>query len=253
MRKSRRSEIKRYKATIATLKKENKRLKAELYGHGLSSPSILKGNDEHARRFSAECRSAALAHEDSYFGYLKKRFLTASFYSLWKRFLAYFRRIRLVSTIFKIASAALAIVGTGAFFIVVSAGILILIPFIILFFAFFLLSGIVNRKRKFEALMKDAAGCSLFVFFPTSGPPFEKGSCLEWTVDIIANDPRIKSFTIIVSPYFFSAKGFGGRRSPYYHILRTEADRVCIIRRNAFFAFRKNFLSDPSVSVTYVY
>ena len=253
LHRSDRNRNKEYKKTIAHLKKENRRLKAELTRNNTGSRLCLGDCDEATRKFNAHCRSAELIHETSYLGYLKKRFTTASLYSIWTRILAYFRRFRLITTIFKVITSLITILGTSAFFLFISMGIFVLIPFLLIFFSFFLISGIFYRKKRFEELMRSASGCTIYVFFPIAGQPFEKGSFFKSTVKSILNDTDNQNFIIVVSPYFFSPKGIDEKNSPYYHILRIESERVCIIRKNSFFALRKKFLSHTDSYVIYVY
>lgn len=253
MRKTERNQLKEYKKTVAKLKRENRRLKAELTRSGALNTKVIHGNDDTARKFAGKCRAAALINEKSYFGYLKKRFLTASFYSVWMRLLSYFRRFRLISTTVKIISWGLTIIGTSAFFLVVSASILILIPFISFTFALFIASTAVRRRRLFSALKKRLSGGSVYVFFPSADHQFGRGTFFEKTVNIISNSTNGTNFIIIVSPYLISSRSILGDRAPYYHVLRAENDKIYMIRRSSFFSFRKNVLSKISESVIYVY
>ena len=230
------------------------RLRKELL-HDRSSNTALPffSDDTNLRRFSSECRSASLVQETSYFGYLKKRLQTASLYSLWIRILTYFRRFRLISTVIKVVSYALTIVGTGAFFLAVTASTLILVPFVFIFFSFFLLSRLLTRKKKFESLARVLSGRTVYVFFPPPGYSFKEGVYFEKNVKILSQGSSGNNFVIIVSPYFISPKGIGGKKRPYYHVLRYESENVCIVRRSSFFALRRNLLSHISTSIIYVY
>jgi len=243
----------REKKKIEELKKENRRLRAELSKLRSHHSPTPKEATKQERLFASKCRSAELVSSNSYFSYLKDKLLTAPLYSEWKRILSYFRRVRLISTVIKVAAAILTVVGTGAFFIVVSGTLLVFIPFASLFLAFFYLAGITRRKKHFAKLEIMLRSRNIYVFFPPKGRPFENGSCFSETVRIISNDTKKDNFVIIVSPYFLSPKGVEGSSARYYHVLRYDSSNVCIIRKNAFFALRKRVLSKLSADVIYVY
>ena len=204
--------------------------------------------------FDSVCRAARLEREKSYFAYLRKRLMTASLYSSWMRVLSYFRRLRLISIIVRILSSVIAVLGTGAVFLVITGSVILLIPFVITVFTFFYLWAVALRGRDFSRL-RDAVGDKpIYVLFPHSRQSFERGSFFEQTVDIISNDTKNQNFIIIISPYFFSGKSVArGARHRYYQVLRFESDNVCTVRRSSFYDLKKKILSASSDRVTYMY
>lgn len=259
MQKQNRSRSKHYRSEISRLKKENKALRRKL--ERLKSASLsptpeikVSEKDQPSVLLAKGVRSSALNRSRSYFGYLKERFLTASLYLLWKRFLEYFRRVRLISTVIKVTAAVLTVIGTSAFLIVLAGMFIILIPFALILLASVYLSSVIYQKRYISSLAADLKDRSIFVFFPDRGRAFEEDSCFRQTVKLISNDTKNRNFIIIVSPFFISPKGLCEKKqSRYYSVLRYEAKDVCIIRRSAFFAVRHKILRELYDRVSYIY
>ncbi len=176
-----------------------------------------------------------------------------SLFSLWKRVLEYFRKFRLVSTVLRVTTSILTILGTGAFFIFIYGALVFIVPLIIGFCAALYFFGTVSRTRALRELEKRLSGKRIYVFFPKKDRPFERGSAFRQTIELISSSEKEQNFIIIVSPYLFSAVGVSGDFVKFYPVMRFESERICIIRRHSFFALRKRVLEPAESRTAYIY
>ena len=242
--------------TVAALKEENrilrseiKRLSRTLRAYSAEDTSSKRGKRKSFERVLLHEQKKALAlASGSYAKYVASRFTRATFYGIFKKISGGFRKFRLVSTAMRVISSAVTFIGAGAFFIFLSGIALFFIPVAAIFCLGVYLASMLFRKRSFRELEKRLGNKDIFVFFPQGERPFERDSCFA---DTLSKMQSKHSFTVIVSPYFISAKGFGGRG--YYQILRFENENVCLIRRHAFFALRRRLLGKRSEKTTYIY
>ena len=246
---------------LASLKEENRILRAEvkrlnraLRVCSSGNPSVKERDKEKSREvklLEGKKRTSVALASSSYFKYLFARFSAASIYHFIKKVTKGFRRFRLFSSVLRITSYVLALLGTSAVFIFISGTLIFFIPLFILIGASAYLASMLFRKRAFRELDQKLEEKTLFVLLPSAGRPFEKGSILEKSLDIILRETNQDGFIIIVSPFLISERGFGGKG--YFPVMRTERENVCIIRRNAFFAMRRKLLGKRSERVIYIY
>lgn len=240
------------KRALAALKEENRILRSEIkrLNRTLVAYSVNEGKKSvgAARLLSYEQTKALSLESSSYFKYLISRLKRASFYGIIKKIAGGFRKFKLVSTVMRVISSAITLIGTGAFFIFISGVSVFFIPITGLFSATAYLASMLFRKNAFSAIEKRIGNKKILVFFPSSGRPFEKGSLFNRSLSNLQNED---TFILIVSPYFSSAKGFGGKG--YYPVARFEESGIGLIRRHAFFAFRRKILGKYSERTIYVY
>ena len=240
--------------TIAALKEENRILRSEIkrLNRTLRTHYAQPTNEAKTvgseKLFSYEQKTALALTSTSYVKYLSTRLSRASFYGLIKKISGGFRKFKLVSTIMRVLSSAVAFIGTGAFFIFVSGIAIFFLPFVLLLCASIYLASMLFRKKAFRRLDEKLIHKNIFVFFPQSDRHFEKGSCFAKTLQMLSGHDN---FLIVVSPFFTSPDGFGGEG--YYTTLRFESENICIVRKYSFFALRRRLLGKYSGRTTYVY
>lgn len=246
---------------LSSLKEENRILRAEIkrlnrtirvYAtSGTSKKEKSKEKSREAKLLEGMNISTVALASSSYFKYLLARFSAASVYFLIQKITKGFRRFKLFSTVIRVTSSVIAILGTSAFFIFISGMLIFLIPLFLLICAAAYLTGMLFRKKAFKELDKALENKSVFILFPSKGKPFEKGSRFDKSLDIIPRGKEKDTLIITVSPFLISGKGFGGKG--YFPVLRKEKENIYILRRNAFFALRKRLQSGRSAHVTYIY
>lgn len=249
---------KRYQSaghTLKALKDENRILRSEVNRlqrliKTLSSTSktVAESNSETQKRWSDIKKESVLFSGGSYIKYTVSKITGGSVFSLWKQVSGYFRKFRLISTVMRVVSSLLTILGTGAFFIFISGALVFIIPIIVIFSASLYVFGTVSRSKAFKELKSQLDEKKVYVFFPQKGRPFESDSCFNRTIDMISceND----NFTIIVSPYIFSSVG---SRHGYYTVLSFKAQNVCLIRKHSFFSLRKRLLEPAKKQIVYIH
>ena len=230
-----RSEIKRLQRRIKTLS---------------SAPHdrATKNSSDAQRLWNAAKSESSLLSVSGYMRYTVSKITGGSVFSLWKQASGYFRKFRLISTIMRVLSSILTILGTGAFFIFVSGLLVFLVPFLIIFSAALYIFSTVSRARAFKKLKVYLEGKTVYVMFPARGRPFEPNSVFNQTIHMLSESEQC--FTVIVSPYIFSAEG---SLRGYYSVLDFNSPNVCIIRKHSFFLLRKRMLESAEKNTVYIH
>ena len=249
-----------FEHTIRSLKKENLILRAEIKrlsqiikaNESELDPRQVKGS-RNMTLWQVQKKEAALLSSPTYIKYLISTITGGSLFALSKKAVGYFRKFKLASTFMRIISSALAIIGTGAFFIFISGAVVFIVPFAVAFSAALYFLGAVWRTRAFKLIDKAIQNKAVYVFFPTREKPFQQGSAFRNTLNIISNDTESSSFIIVVSPYVFSSVGFSDDKPSFYPIIRFEKSNVCILRKYSFFLLRKKILGPSAKRVHYIY
>ena len=249
------------KHTIEALKKENRILRAEVKRLSrivkttrIDDESKHNSINESLEAWQGAEKEASLLSSSSYIKYLVSKITGGSLFAFSKKAMGYFRKFRLVSTIMRVISSIIAILGTGAIFIFISGALVFIVPMIVAFCAGIYFLGTVSRTKAFKELERRVTlDTNVYVFFPLKERPFQRGSCFRNTLDIISNDTKNDNFIIVVSPYIFSAVGFAGDGVKFYPVARFEKNNVCIVRRHSFFLLRKRVLGPIEDRTFYIY
>ena len=249
-----------FEHTIKSLKKENRVLRAEIKRLNQiirANESELEPRNSKSSRamtlWQAQKKEAELLSSPTYLKYQISRITGGSLFAFSKKAMGYFRKFKLVSTFMRVISSALAIIGTGAFFIFISGAVVFIVPFAVAFSAAIYFLGAVWRARAFRSINKAIKDRSVYVFFPSRDRPFRTSSAFKKTLDIISNDTIDPSFVIIVSPCIFSSVGFFDGEGGFFPIVRFEKPNVCILRKHSFFLLRKKILGPSVDRIYYIY
>ena len=248
-----------YKKELSRLKKENKALQRELeklvIGKGSANiRDIFSYREEPRDRISAHSRQALLSSRRTYLGYLKSSFLTASFYTVSKRFAVYFRRFRLISTVIKIIFSSFAVIGTGAFLLALLATLVAAIPIVAIFAASTYISLLPIRRKRFKELEEIIRSKNVYLLFPERGVSMRGAMLFAYGGLSRSTDAKTENFVIIISPYHISPIGLeNASHKANYSVARLESENICIMRRSSFFAFRKRVLEKLSGYVAFIY
>lgn len=246
--------------TIRSLKKENRILKAEIKRLSLLTRSDLRRESSRempenkaSKIWLQNEKEASYLTSGSYIKYLISKITGGSFYAFSKRIYEYFKKFRLISTIMRVTSSILTILGTGAFFIFISSAIVFIIPIILITAIAVYILGSASRASAFKKIRSACKKNNIYVFFPQKDKPFGEDSYFRKTLKDISNDTNKSNFIIVVSPYFLSSAGFSDGKEKFYSIARFESERICIVRQHAFFLLRRRVLQTSESKTIYIY
>ncbi len=154
----------------------------------------------------------------------------------------YLRRLRVVQLVLTLALA----VGAVLVVTVVSAAVL---PFLIIGTGLLAILAAM-RSRRMNARMRVAlAGRHLRVLFPPKGIRLHKDAYFIRHARAMAAEPGVA--VIVVSPYFFSTRGLGGRGA--YFTARQEGEELFLVRKHYYFFLRRAVLDVVDRDMTVIY
>ena len=200
----------------------------------------VKNAGESARRLSAS---------KSYAGYLFRSMHASDVYRRVRRALLWLSRIRILSTAMRILSLAVAIIEAGTHVFVVSTLFLILLPISAVIASVTLILSAIGQRHASRRLSAVTEGGSVYVLFPDRTRSLSDGF-IHRLASSLADDEDAAVF--IVSPFFWSGTGFGGKK--YYLHYRRDGENVFMLRKYYYFSFRRSVLNEKKENgVTLIY
>lgn len=219
-----------------------------------SDGGAMAGGDGVSHEWYKEVRQSRLMSVKYYPRYLIELVKSTSFYNVYMRILAYFRRFRLFSTIFKVLTKIVIWAETSAVFIVsFSAVILIVLPVTGVLFIASLLIALFGSKKANERVADAVNGKKVYVFFGNRRQMKKNGAESSFFYENVRSFASEGSVCLVVSPYFFRKSGFGGEGA--YFTERNEYGGVYMVRRNYYFVLRRTVLGakNGARDITFVY
>lgn len=240
-------EIRFLKRQLNKERQRNRLLRKRLQKQNVQTPEPAK---DMPKSFSARANEAYLYRHNRYSSYLAELIRTNSIYRLWEKYVGYFRRLGLVSTTFRIITYSFLFIQTGTVFFVALLCFLIALPvFATVSLGIYLVSCLLAHRDN-QAMRTLCQSEHIYVFFPTKAQEFSRGNF--WKGNVLALAERENSRVIIVSPYFFSGRGFS-QKDRFYFNYRNETDRIYWIRKHYFFSLRRHVLAQADARVILIY
>jgi hypothetical protein len=203
----------------------------------------MKQTTEAARAICAESQeNRRLTTHRFFIGFLLSEFRRTGIYGAWKSGVSYFRRLRTVALIIKIATVLLTLLQTGALVILSTVLFLILLPLLVAFTLGVLLTARIESRRSNRYLRKKLADRAVCVCFLSK----RENPFLTKNAEDLTKNGRYA--IVLLSPYWLSGKGIF--KSRFYTTFREELPNVYLVRRYYFFSLKKHVLPKNS---TYVY
>ena len=243
--KAEQSIIKRQAREITRLRRENASLRRIV----CESSQRTDANDSTSQLFSELCYSHLAMNAASYPKYIYSGIKDSSAYGIWMRILTYFRRFRLASTIIRITTWIIALIQSGALFIVSTAIFVVTVPLLIIASLAMSIAALTHSSslnHRFSALTQDKR---IYVFFPPASPRADQHSVLRATADNLARDKS--NFIFIVSPYSFSSYILGNKQP--YTASKPLSENIYCIRRHYYFTLQKKVLSPLGECTRYIF
>ncbi len=172
----------------------------------------------------------------------------SSVFSLIYRFTSFIRRITFISTVITILRVIFIALSTSAFFVFLIAGTIAMLPFAVICAIFASVHTIVSFRYYDKLFKKRLYGKTLYLFFPSKEDTIDQNLCLSHYTKALSHK---KAVVIIVSPYYFSSKGIGGKG--IFMTCRREAENIYIIRRRYFFIFKRKILNKRNSDTFLIY
>lgn len=238
-------EIKALKKQLNKERRKNRLLRKKLERRGIRDRDL---DEDSPDSFLRRANEAQLFEHEGYVHYLAALVRQNSLFRLWERLTGYLRRLGLVSVTVRILTYVLLLVQTGTVFFVLLVLFLIALPALAAAsFGIYLTARLLGRRdnKKIEALCKDK---NIYVFFSTKAQEFSRGNF--WKGNLLDLAERQNTLVIVVSPYFFSGKGFS-EKGRFYLNFRGERDRFILIRKHYFFSLRRHVLSEQNTTLVY--
>lgn len=193
--------------------------------------------------------NADATENGSYFAWLKSSLRATAFTSFFQKALKYFRRFRLIRTLFTVFSYIFTFLGTGVALIIISVIFLVIMPILAIFGFAAVFISVFKRNKVCAFMNQELKDKKVFVFFPPRDPkyykcPFFVGNCQD-----MANAEN--SAVIVVTPYFMLSEGIFSRHA--FLTVRKESDNIYTVRKYIFFTLRKRVLERNTKRTVYFY
>ena len=241
------------------LKKKLNRLRMQQAASKVSISPVSNKNENvyELMLYEASSRRRLFTRSTSYAAYLIGSLKTNSLFIYYKRVVYAIRKYAFFTTTLKILAFVFALVQSSALFVIVTGSLAVTVPFTVLFSYIAILISFFFKKKQTKNIRSMLCGNennskpkNAVVFFPPKGRAFESTSYFKQTVSYFGN--KKDTVAIIVSPYYFSSKGYSNKKN-YYSSLRYECKNVIIIRKHYYFTLYKNVLKNISDRTIYIF
>lgn len=241
------------RSQLAASEAENRKLRSLLsHTKKNTNEDICKPDEKVKRLFDDMTHKSRAFFTRSYPTYVMSRLRRKGFYSIARRGIEYFRRIRLASVILAAVSYAFAFIQTSAFVILASVYTVFFIPIAVVGTPLLMLGGFFGSRKSCAEIKRELCDKRrIYVFFPESKAQFHPASFFCQNVLDLASDRECA--VIIVSPNQISRAGIGKRR--FYATYRREGNEdenenengqsIFLLRKYFYFTFRNEVLSLP--------
>ena len=208
-----------------------------------------KTEDKMSPALFARAHTDALLSKRNYISYLSSLLQKTQFFHVWRYYTGIFRKFKLFSLLLRLYSYLLILLQFGTAFFVIVLGLLLLLPLLIFSVGSVLFSALLLYRRKNKSLAFLMQKKRVIVFFPTRDGELEHGDF--WKAHINELSEQEETAILIVSPFFWSAKGLTGRR--FYLLLRKEKENVYLLRKHYYFSLRRTILDKTRNALALIY
>lgn len=236
-------ELARLRAENESLYRRNMDLEARL-ADLMATSGEIKDEDKVMRIWHRVGRFERLLSSRYYSRYLIRLLKSTSYWSIYSRFLTYFRRYRFLSTAFRILTLIITWIETGAVFFFSISALVIILPVSLMLSMLTLMLALLRGRSANGKFASVTRGKKVYVLFGSRGQMKKDSSgFLRENAKALASDDG--TICLVVSPFFFSEKGLGGKGA--YVTGRCEGNNVYLLRKNYFFLLRRAVLSKKNI------
>ena len=161
-------------------------------------------------------------------------------FRFWKRLIAYFRRLRMISFLFRVIGAAFAFLQTGTLVLLTTALLFVLLPLFLVVSVGILSVSFLGMRKSRKQLEHVIADGRVYVFFALGEFGSSAAVELSQTSDLVC---------LAVSPHWISPETAYSNR--FYLNIRYETQRFYTVRRYFYFYLRKKLLKPQKTTLIY--
>lgn len=195
------------------------------------------------KMLSAASENRSMSSHRRFLGYAYALVTHATWFTLWQNLLSYLRKFRMITFLFRTAAFLVTVLETGAFVLLTTALFLVILPLSGALMLGILLTALLESRITNRNMRRVLRGKRIYFLFGTRG----ENAFLEGNARDLARREDVA--VAVISPYWFSGKGFG--KSGFYCTVRREDEDLYLIRRYYFFLLRR--CVDPEIEPIYCY
>ena len=228
------------------LKEENKRLQEKIVklqgelDRLRSDTGTASAKDEISMLWYSRYQFSYLMASKSYPIYSSRLIRNTSAWGFASKGLKYFRRFRLLSIILRWITKIVVLAESGFAHVASLSVFLVALPFLILFAIFSLTAALFRRRNALKEFKKRLNNKRCYILFASREQIKRKNSQNGFFYSNAKNLASDGSSVIIVSPFFFSKKGF--EKTDFYVTAREENENIYLVRKIFFFILRRKII-----------
>ncbi len=229
-----REENKRLSEKVKKLERELQRLRSDM-GYERAGDSISK-------LWHGRYQFSSVMAEKSYIRYSVKLARSTYAFGLANKVIKYFRRFRLLSTLLRWVTRLVVLAESGVALVASLSVFIVALPFVLVLALFSLVALLFRGRRVVKSLGEKLKDKRVYILFASREQIKRKNSEKGYFYSNARSLASNGSAVIIVSPFFFSKKGFEG--SNYYVTAREEGEgeNIFLVRKTFFFMLRRRVI-----------
>ncbi len=205
-----------------------------------SDMGMTAARDDISRLWQGKYQLSLLMTAKSYPLYSAHLIRNTSAWGFASKGLKYFRRFRLLSAIFRWLTRLAVLAESGVALVASLSALLVALPFLLVLAAFSLTAALFRRRSALKELGQRLNGKKVYVLFVSREQLKRKNTQNGYFYSNAKDLTSDGSAVIIVSPFFFSKKGF--EKTDFYVTARKERENIYLVRKMFFFILRRKVI-----------
>lgn len=208
------------------------------------------GKDDISKLWYQEVKRASAMSSRGYLGYVASSVKGTSVWSFFRKGIRHFRRFRLLSFLFRMATKIAVFAESGVALVAWLSFSLFMLPFILVLAIVTFIIGIFRSRKTNGILLEKLRDKKVYVLFADRKQlpkNRDQESFLRKNAEDLARDGSV---VVVVSPYYFSSRGLGEDRA--YVTARREFEGVYIVRKNYFFMLRRRVIKTVAAEIVVI-
>ncbi len=205
-----------------------------------SDMGSMVARDDISRLWHGRYQFSSLMTAKNYLLYSARLIKSTSAWSFASKGLKYFRRFRLLSAILRWVTRLVVLAESGVALVASLSIFLVALPFLLIFALFCLTAALFRRRNALTELGQRLNDKKVYMLFASREQIKRKNSQNGYFYSNARELASNGSAVIIVSPFFFSKKGF--EKTDFYVTAREENTNIYLVRKIFFFILRRKVI-----------